>query len=67
MRLPDSKRVLQTQHVRIPDRWEKSCIAVFYDLAFFLAHLSRRLKGKLIVYRSIRRPSVSPGSRKDTC
>ena len=26
----------------------------------FLAHLSRRLKGELIVYRSIRRPSVRP-------
>ena len=25
----------------------------------FLAHLSRRLKGELIVYRSIRRPCVS--------
>ena len=25
----------------------------------FLAHLSRRLKGELIVYRSIRHPSVS--------
>ena len=26
----------------------------------FLAHLSRRLKGELIVYRSIRRASVGP-------
>ena len=26
----------------------------------FLAHLSRRLKGELIVYRSIRRPLVRP-------
>ena len=26
----------------------------------FLAHLSRRLKGELIVYRSIRRPCVRP-------
>ena len=29
----------------------------------FLAHLSRRLKGELIVYRSIRRPSVRPSVR----
>ena len=26
----------------------------------FLAHLSRRLRGELIVYRSSRRPSVGP-------
>ena len=26
----------------------------------FLAHLSRRLKGELIVYRSFRRPCVRP-------
>ena len=31
--------------------------------AVFLAHLSRRLKGELIVYRSIRRPLVSPWVR----
>ena len=30
------------------------------DAVVFLAHLSRRLKGELIVYRSIRRPSVRP-------
>ena len=29
----------------------------------FLAHLSRRLKGELIVYRSIRRPSVHASVR----
>ena len=29
----------------------------------FLAHLSRRLKGELIVYRSIRRPLVSASVR----
>ena len=29
----------------------------------FLAHLSRRLKGELIVYRSIRRPCVSASVR----
>ena len=29
----------------------------------FLAHLSRRLKGELIVYRSIRRPCVRPSVR----
>ena len=29
----------------------------------FLAHLSRRLKGELIVYRSIRRPLVRPWVR----
>ena len=30
----------------------------------FLAHLSRRLKGELIVYRSIRRPCISASVRK---
>ena len=30
----------------------------FYLLFLFLAHLSRRLKGELIVYEGIRRPSV---------
>ena len=30
------------------------------DKASLLAHLSRRLKGELIVYRSIRRPSIRP-------
>ena len=29
---------------------------------FFLAHLSRRLIGELLVYRGIRRPSVRPSS-----
>ena len=33
-----------------------------YEL--FLAHLSRRLKGELIVYRSIRRPCVRPSVGK---
>ena len=37
---------------------EKKFIMIF-ELLPFLAHLSRRLKGELIVYRSIRRPSVS--------
>ena len=32
----------------------------FSDL--FLAHLSRRLIGELIVYEGIRRPSVGPSS-----
>ena len=31
--------------------------------AVLLAHLSRRLKGELIVYRSIRRPCVSASVR----
>ena len=31
--------------------------------SIFLAHLSRRLKGELIVYRSIRRPWVRPSVR----
>ena len=33
------------------------------DYTRFLAHLSRRLKGELIVYRSIRRPCVSASVR----
>ena len=33
------------------------------ELSPFLAHLSRRLKGELIVYRSIRRPSIRPSVR----
>ena len=33
----------------------------------FLAHLSRRLKGELIVYRSIRRPLVSASVRPCVC
>ena len=37
--------------------WEKS------ENSGFLAHLSRRLKGELIVYRSIRRPCVSASVR----
>ena len=32
------------------------------DLKIFLAHLSRRLMGELIVYQSLRRPSVRPSS-----
>ena len=32
--------------------------------AFFLAHLSRRLMGELIVYQSLRRPSVRPSVRR---
>ena len=32
----------------------------------FLAHLSRRLRGELIVYRSARRPSVRPSVRVHT-
>ena len=48
----------------------KPCIVIVLDILYkhapsgsaqgFLAHLSRRLKGELIVYRSIRRPCVSP-------
>ena len=34
-----------------------------FPLPAFLAHLSRRLKGELIVYRSIRRPLVSASVR----
>ena len=30
----------------------------------FLAHLSRRLMGELIVYQSLRRPSVGPSVRQ---
>ena len=45
----------------------KFCIHIIIDKIYFgivnpcfLAHLSRRLKGELIVYRSIWRPSVRP-------
>ena len=31
---------------------------IIFELLPILAHLSRRLKGELIVYRSIRRPCV---------
>ena len=30
--------------------------------SMFLAHLSRRLMGELIVYQSLRRPSVGPST-----
>ena len=37
------------------------CSHAFYEeVGSLLAHLSRRLKGELIVYRSIRRPCVRP-------
>ena len=36
-------------------------------LFVFLAHLSRWLKGELIVYRSIRRPLVRPLVRPCVC
>ena len=32
------------------------------ERSYFLAHLSRRLIGELLVYRGIRRPSVGPSS-----
>ena len=35
-----------------------SVIEPLHEKTCFLAHLSRRLKGELIVYRSIRRPLV---------
>ena len=35
---------------------------LYLFLPSFLAHLSRRLIGELIVYRGIRRPSVRPSS-----
>ena len=34
-----------------------------YNIWVFLAHLSRRLKDELIVYRSIRRPCVRASVR----
>ena len=42
-----------------------SVIPSFCD--HFLAHLSRRLRGELIVYQSIRRPSVRPSVRPCVC
>ena len=36
-------------------------LRIFFSFAF-LAHLSRRLIGELIVYKGIRRPSVRPSS-----
>ena len=33
-------------------------LGLYRDICYFLAHLSRRLRGELIVYRSSRRPSV---------
>ena len=44
----------------------RALIRFYHDAAHlytFLAHLSRRLKGELIVYRSIRRPCVSASVR----
>ena len=40
----------------------KGCGVRFADFISFLAHLSRRLMGELIVYQSLRRPSVRPST-----
>ena len=37
-------------------------MALIFIFCVFLAHLSRRLMGELIVYQSLRRPSVRPSS-----
>ena len=42
-------------------------LASYYINVFFLAHLSRRLIGELIVYKGIRCPSVRPFVRPSVC
>ena len=38
----------------------KMCTSILCTFYGFLAHLSRKLMGELIVYQSLRRPSVRP-------
>ena len=51
-----SSALLQTHHNNIAPKGRT-------PLPPFLAHLSRRLMGELIVYQSLRRPSVRPSVR----
>ena len=58
-----SKRKKKTQ-TGIP--LHEACVMIKHTVSrancLFLAHLSRRLIGELLVYRGIRRPSVRPSS-----
>ena len=52
----DSEQNILVHSVKLVFQWSHT----LFVIVSFLAHLSRRLRGELIVYRSSRRPSVRP-------
>ena len=63
--IQDRKEILNETmqfYKELYSKWEVKKVDLNALLAF-LAHLSRRLRGELIVYQSSRRPSVRPSVR----